>query len=46
MPLDEKATRLAVLIPFLMIDRYGDGLIDVLFGLKSPREAFEAVGQR
>ena len=44
-PLDGKAARLAVLIPFLMIDRFGDGLIDVLFGLKSPREAFESVGQ-
>lgn len=44
-PLDAKAARLAVLMPFLMIDRFGDGLIDVLFGLKSPREAFEAVGQ-
>ena len=44
-PLDKKAARLAVLMPFLMIDRFGDGLIDVLFGLKSPREAFEAVGQ-
>ena len=37
--------RLAVMLPFLMIDRFGDGLIDVLFGLKTPREAFEAVSQ-
>lgn len=42
-PLDPKAGRLTVLLPFLMIDRYGNGLIDVLFGLKSPREAFEAI---
>lgn len=43
-PLDPKAGRLTVIMPFLMIDRYGNGLIDVLFGLKSPREAFEAIG--
>lgn len=44
-PLDAKAARLSVLMPFIMIDRFGDGLIDVLFGLKSPREAFEAIGK-
>lgn len=43
-PLDARAGRLTVLLPFLMIDRYGNGLIDVLFGLKSPREAYEAIG--
>lgn len=43
-PLDPKAGRLTVILPFLMIDRYGNGLIDVLFGLKSPREAYEAIG--
>lgn len=42
-PLDPKAGRLTVIMPFLMIDRYGNGLIDVLFGLKSPREAYEAI---
>lgn len=41
--LDMGAARLATMLPFLMIDRYGDGLIDVLFGFKTPREAFEAV---
>ena len=40
---DMGAARLAVMLPFLMIDRYGDGLIDVLFGFKTPREAFEAI---
>ena len=40
---DMAALRLATMIPFLMIDRYGDGLIDVLFGFKTPREAFEAI---
>ena len=40
---DLGAARLATMLPFLMIDRYGDGLIDVLFGFKTPREAFEAV---
>lgn len=39
---DPNAARLAVMLPFLMIDRYGDGLLEVLFGLKSPREAYEA----
>lgn len=41
---DASAARHAVLLPFLMIDRFGDGLIDVLFGFKTPREAFEAIG--
>lgn len=41
-PLDAGATRLAVMLPFLMLDRYGDGLLEVLFGFKSPREAFDA----
>ncbi len=40
---DPAAARLATMLPFLMIDRFGDGLIDVLFGLKTPREAFEAI---
>lgn len=40
---DMAAARLATMLPFLMIDRYGDGLIDVLFGFKTPREAFEAI---
>ena len=39
-----KAAHLAVMMPFLMLNRYGDGLLEVLFGFKSPREAFEAVG--
>ncbi|MBR5225742.1 MAG: YbjN domain-containing protein [Clostridia bacterium] len=41
---DMAAARLATMLPFLMIDRYGDGLIDVLFGFKTPREAFESIG--
>ena len=41
---DMHAARQAVLLPFLMIDRFGDGLIDVLFGFKTPREAYEAIG--
>ena len=40
---DMAACRMATMLPFLMIDRFGDGLIDVLFGFKSPREAFEAI---
>ena len=40
---DIGAARLATMLPFLMIDRYGDGLIDVLFGFKTPREAFESI---
>lgn len=40
-----KSARLAVLIPLMMFDRYGDGLLEVIFGYKSPREAFEAVGK-
>lgn len=40
---DAGAARLAVMLPFLMLDRYGDGLLEVLFGFKTPREAFEAI---
>ena len=40
---DMDAARLATMLPFLMIERYGDAIIDVLFGFKSPREAYEAV---
>ena len=43
--LDARAARLAVMLPFMMLDRFGDGLLEVLFGFKSPREAFEAVGK-
>ena len=43
-PVDKKAAHLAVMMPFLMLNRYGDGLLEVLFGFKSPREAFEAIG--
>lgn len=44
---DLGAARLSVMLPFLMLDRFGDGLLEVLFGFKSPREAFEAVqGQK
>ena len=39
---DMAACRLATMLPFLMIDRFGDGLIDVLFGFKTPRAAFAA----
>ena len=42
-PLDMNAARLAITLPFVMFNRFGDGLLDVLFGFKSPREAFEAV---
>ena len=42
---DAKAARLAIMLPFLMLNRFGDGLLEVLFGFKSPREAFEAVGK-
>ncbi|MBR5302229.1 MAG: hypothetical protein IKU38_05280 [Clostridia bacterium] len=42
-PPDMGAARLATMLPFLMIDRFGDAIIDVLFGFKSPREAFESV---
>ena len=38
--------RLALTIPFLMIDRFGDGLLEVIFGFKTPREAFEATQER
>lgn len=44
--LDPSAAKLAILLPFLSIDRFGDGLLEVLFGLKSPREAFEAIEPR
>ena len=40
---DMAAARLATMLPFVMIDRFGDGIIDVLFGFKTPREAFEAI---
>ena len=40
---DMAAARLATMLPFLMIDRYGDGIIDVLFGFKTPKEAFESI---
>ena len=40
---DLSAARLAVTLPFFMFDRFGDGLLEVLFGFKSPREAVEAV---
>lgn len=42
--LDMNASRLAITLPFAMFNRFGDGLLDVLFGFKSPREAFEAIG--
>lgn len=42
---DAAGARLAILLPFLMYDRYGDGLLEVLFGFKSPREAFEEAGK-
>ncbi len=45
-PLDMAAARLATLLPFLMIDRFGDALLEVLFGFKSPREAFESLPPR
>lgn len=42
-PMDISAARLATLLPFLMIDRFGDALLEVLFGFKTPREAFESI---
>jgi len=44
--MDINGARLCVLLPFLMMDRYGDGLIEVLFGFKSPKEAFDAASQK
>ena len=41
--MDIAGARLCLILPFLMIDRFGDGLVEVLFGFKSPREAFEDV---
>ena len=41
--IDAEGARLAILMPFLMFDRYGDGLLEVLFGIKSPREAMEGI---
>lgn len=41
---DLGAARLAVMLPFLMLDRFGNGLLEVLFGFKSPREAFGGRG--
>ena len=40
---DTEGARLAILMPFLMFDRYGDGLLEVVFGFKSPREAMEGI---
>lgn len=42
--MDAAGARLAILLPFLMYDRYGDGLLEVLFGFKTPKEAFDEVG--
>lgn len=42
-PLDPSGVRVATLLPFLMIDRFGDALLEVLFGFKTPREAFESL---
>ena len=44
-PVDKKAAHLAVMMPFLMLNRFGDGLLEVLFGFRSPREAFEAIAK-
>ena len=44
--MDINGARLCILLPFLMIDRYGDGLLEVLFGFKSPKEAFDALAQK
>lgn len=41
-PLSVSGARLAIMMPFLMLDRFGDGLLEVIFGFKTPREAFEA----
>ena len=43
--LDAAVARHAVLLPFMMFDRYGDGLLDVLFSLKTPKEAFDALSK-
>jgi len=39
----EAIIRDSLVIPALMIDRYGDGLISVLFGMQSPKDAIEAI---
>ena len=44
--IDVEGARLAILMPFLMFDRYGDGLLEVVFGFKSPREAMEDIEQK
>ena len=44
--MDIGGARLSILLPFLMIDRYGDGLLEVLFGFKSPKEAFDTHAQK
>jgi len=33
----------SLIIPALMIDRYGDGLVSVLFGMQSPKDAIDAI---
>lgn len=43
--LNPKAARVMIMLPFLMLERFGDGLLEVLFGFKSPSEAFYAVQQ-
>ncbi len=44
-PLSMSGARLAIMMPFLMLDRFGDGLLEVVFGFKTPREAFETAQQ-
>ena len=41
--LDMSTIRLSTMLPFLMFDRIGDALLDVMFDLKSPREAYESM---
>lgn len=33
----------SIMVPALMIDRYGDGLVAVMFGLQTPADSIEAI---
>lgn len=41
--LDMAGARVAVLLPFFMLEHYGNGLLEVLFGFRSPKEAYDAL---
>ena len=40
---DPVIIRNSIFLPLAMIDRFGDGLLEVLFGFRSPKEAFDAI---